>query len=89
MAKGFTQEKGVYNEGFAPVAKYISMRLICAILAMSSLLLDQMDVVTAFLYGSLDETIYMRQPLGFEKKGQEKMVCKLLKSIYGLKQSRR
>ena len=78
-----------YNEVFAPVAKYSSIRLICAMVAMYGLLLDQMDVVTAFLYGSLDETIYMRQPLGFEKKGQEKMVCKLLKSIYGLKQSLR
>ena len=75
-----------YNEVFASVAKYSSIRLICTLVAMYGLLLDQMDVVTAFLYGSLDETIYMKQPLGFEKKGQKEMVCKLLKFMYDLKQ---
>ena len=73
-----------YNEVFAPVAMYSSIRLICAIITIFGLLLDQMDVVTTFLYGNLDETIYMKQPLGFEQKGKEG-VCKLLKSIYGLK----
>ena len=48
-----------------------------------------MDVKTAFLNGSLDETIYMVQPEGFVAKGQEKKVCKLQKSIYGLKQASR
>ena len=48
-----------------------------------------MDVKTAFLNGSLDETIYMVQLEGFIKKGQEKKVCKLQKSIYGLKQASR
>ena len=46
-----------------------------------------MDIKTTFLNGSLDETIYMVQPEGFIKKGQEKKVCKLQKSIYGLKQA--
>ena len=45
-----------------------------------------MDVKTAFLNGNLEETIYMVQPEGFIAKGQEKKVCKLQKSIYGLKQ---
>ena len=48
-----------------------------------------MDVKTAFLNGYLDETIYMSQPEGFEVKGQEQKVCKLLRSIYGLKQASR
>ena len=48
-----------------------------------------MDVKTTFLNGSLDETIYMVQPEGFITKGQEKKVCKLQKSIYGLKQASR
>ena len=48
-----------------------------------------MDVKTAFLNGSLEEDIYMIQPDGFKAKGQEDKVCKLLKSIYGLKQASR
>jgi hypothetical protein len=48
-----------------------------------------MDVVTAFLYGLLDEVIFMRQPEGYVKRGREHLVCKLLKSLYGLKQSPR
>ena len=49
----------------------------------------QMDVKTAFLNGSLQETIFIVQPEGFIEKGQEKKVCKLQKSIYGLKQASR
>ena len=45
-----------------------------------------MDVKTAFLNGNLDEEIYMSQPEGFQEKDQEQKVCRLLKSIYGLKQ---
>ena len=90
VAKGFTQQKGVdYNEVFAPVAKYSSIRLLCVLVTLFGLVLDQMDVVTAFLYGLLDEIIFMRQPQGFTRKGYENLVCKLLKSIYGLKQSPR
>jgi len=90
VAKGFTQEKGVdYNEVFSPVAKYSTIRLLCSLVALFDLELDQMDVITAFLYGTLDEVIYMKQPEGFIKKGQEHLVCRLLKSLYGLKQSPR
>ena len=48
-----------------------------------------MDVVTAFLNGGLDEMIYMQQPEGYVQKGKEQLVCKLNKSLYGLKQSPR
>ena len=51
--------------------------------------MSQMDVKTAFLNGELEEDIYMSQPEGFEKKDLEHLVCKLKKSLYGLKQSPR
>jgi len=54
-------------------------------LAVSYSLVHQMDVKTAFLNGELDEKIYMDQPDGFVVKGEERKVCKLLKSLYGLK----
>jgi hypothetical protein len=62
-----------------------SIRLILVIVAHMNLELYQMDVRTAFLNGELNEEIYMDQPLGFETKGQERKVCKLKRSIYGLK----
>jgi hypothetical protein len=64
-------------------------RLILAILANLNLELYQTDVKTAFLNGELDEEICMDQPVGFVAKGQERKVCKLKRSIYGLKQSSR
>ena len=60
-----------------------------ALVAHFDLELHQMDVKTAFLNGSLDEKVSMDQPEGFSIKGKEHMVCKLNKSIYGLKQASR
>ena len=51
--------------------------------------IQQMDVTTAFLNGTLEEDLFMAQPSGFEEKGREALVCKLKKSLYGLKQSPR
>ena len=90
VAKGFTQKDGIYyKETFSPVSKKDSLRIIMALVAHYDLELHQMDVKTTFLNGNLEEDIYMDQPEGFSVKGKEHMVCKLKKSIYGLKQASR
>ncbi|KAE8730408.1 BTB/POZ domain-containing protein NPY2 [Hibiscus syriacus] len=90
VAKGYAQTEGVdYNEVFSPVVKHSSIRILLALVAQLDLELVQMDVKTAFLHGDLDEEIYMTQPDGFKVAEKEEMVCKLEKSLYGLKQSPR
>ena len=90
VAKGYAQEEGIdYNEVFSPVVKHSSIRILLALVAQYGLELDQLDVKTAFLHGDLDEEIYMTQPLGFRAAGKDKLVCRLKKSLYGLKQSPR
>ena len=61
--------------------------MLIAIAAIHDFEIHQMDVKTAFLNGDLDEEIYMEQPEGFVVKEQEKKVCRLIKSLYGSKQS--
>ena len=90
MAKGYTQVEGVdYEETFSPVVRLASIHLLLALVAHLDLELFQKDVKIAFLNGSLEEEIYMVQPFGFVSKGREDKVCRLKKSIYGLKQSSR
>ncbi|TPX52210.1 DNA-directed DNA polymerase, partial [Powellomyces hirtus] len=82
--------KGVdYGETFAPVAKFGSVRTVLAIAAIEDMELEQMDAVTAFLNPDIDEVIHMEQPEGFAIAGQEDLVCRLRRSLYGLKQSSR
>jgi hypothetical protein len=72
VAKGYTQENGVdYNEVFSSAAKLSIIRLICALGAIFGLVLDQMDIVTIFLYGAFDETIYVKPPQVFAKKSKK------------------
>ena len=88
VAKGFTQKEGIdYEETFSPVTMLKSIRILLSIAAYFDYEIWQMDVKIAFLNGYLDETIYMVQPEGFVAKGQEQKVCKLQRSIYGLKQA--
>lgn len=90
VAKGFTQIEGIdYDETFSPVAKFQSIRILLAIAAFHDYEIWQMDVKTAFLNGVLDEDVYMVQPDGFADPRQAEKVCKLKKSIYGLKQASR
>ena len=84
------QGEGInYNEVFSHIVKYSSIRILLALTAQYELELDQLDVKTAFLYGNLEEEIYMSQPTGFKTAGKENIVCKLKKSLYKLKQSLR
>ncbi|WJZ95622.1 hypothetical protein VitviT2T_014376 [Vitis vinifera] len=90
VAKGFTQKEGVdYEDTFSPVAMLKSIRILLSIAAYYDYEIWQMDVKTTFLNGHLEETIYMVQPEGFVVKDQEQKVCKLQRSIYGLKQASR
>ncbi|KAJ9566849.1 hypothetical protein OSB04_002815 [Centaurea solstitialis] len=90
VAKGFTQTHGIdYDETFSPVAMLKSIRIPMAISAYFDYEIWQMDVKTAFLNGKLTEDVYMQQPEGFVDPKNPNKVCKLLKSIYGLKQASR
>nr|GEV65277.1 putative zinc finger, CCHC-type [Tanacetum cinerariifolium] len=88
VAKGYTQKEGLdYKETFSPVSRKDSLRIVMAHVAHFDLELHQLNVKTTFLNGYLHEDVYMAQPQGFKSKGQEHLVCKLKKSIYGLKQA--
>ncbi|THH04538.1 hypothetical protein EW146_g10151 [Bondarzewia mesenterica] len=88
VAQGFTQVPGIdYGDMFAPVAKLTSIRVLLALAARFDWEIHQMDVKNAFLNGDLEEEIYMKQPPGYAAPGLEDKVCRLIKTIYGLKQS--
>lgn len=87
VIKGYAQKKGSdYEEVYAPVVRYTSIRYLIALAAKYDLEMSQMDAVSAFLQGDIDTEIYMSQPENYRKNNQ---VCFLHKSIYGLKQASR
>jgi hypothetical protein len=88
VVKGFQQVHGIdYHETFAPIAKMDSIHLALAIATTKGWEVHQMDVKNAFLHGDLFEEIYMEQPQGFMQDSY--LVCRLKKSLYGLKQTPR
>ena len=90
VAKGFSQSEGIdYNEIFSPVVQYETVRTLLAVAALEHWTILALDVKSAFLYGKLDETIYMDQPQGFVVKGKESKVLLLHRALYGLKQAAR
>jgi len=89
VAKGYKQRPGLdFTETFAPTVKYSALRTILAIAAIEDLELESVDISTAFLNGDIDTEIYVEQPEGFQERGPG-WVWRLLKSLYGLKQSPR
>jgi hypothetical protein len=90
VAQGFSQKEGIdYKETFAPVARLEAIRILLAFSVAKGFKLHQMDVMSAFLNGVLEEEVYVRQPLGFESEKYPHRVYKLRKALYGLKQAPR
>nr|GEX24419.1 copia protein [Tanacetum cinerariifolium] len=85
VAKGHTQEEGInYEEVFAPVARIEAIRLFLAYAFFMGFMVYQIDVKSAFLYGTIKEEVYVCQPLGFEDHDHPDKVYKVVKALYGL-----
>lgn len=90
VAQGFSQKYGKdYDEVFAPVARQATLKILLSISANKQMKVMHFDAKNAFLNGQLKDTIYMKQPQGFQEEEKENHVCLLKKSLYGLKQSAR
>ncbi|GJW29836.1 putative ribonuclease H-like domain-containing protein [Tanacetum coccineum] len=90
VAQGYTQEEGIdYDEVFAPVARIEAIRLFLAYASFKDFVVYQMDVKSAFLYGKIEEEVYVCQPPGFEDLEFPDRVYKVEKALYGLHQAPR
>ncbi|GKD87180.1 putative ribonuclease H-like domain-containing protein, partial [Tanacetum coccineum] len=90
VAQGYTQEEGIdYDEVFAPVARIEAIRLFLAYASFMRFMVYQMDVKSAFLFGQIEEEVYVCQPLGFEDPDYPNKVYKVVKALYGLHQAPR
>ena len=92
VPKGYSQRAGIdFHETFSPTARFTSIRMLMQLAVQKGMVVHQMDVKTAYLNAPIDCELYIEQPEGYERKGPngEKLVCKLKKSLYGLKQSGR
>ena len=90
LQKGFNQRYGMdYEDTFSPVVKAATIRIILSIAVSRGWSLQKLDVQNAFLYGFLEEEVYMQQPPGFEDHTRPNYVCKLDKALCGLKQAPR
>ncbi|GKD28282.1 putative ribonuclease H-like domain-containing protein [Tanacetum coccineum] len=90
VVQGYTQEEGIdYDEVFAPVARIEAIRLFLAYASYMGFIVYQMDVKSAFLYGTIEEEVYVCQPPGFEDLHFPDKVYKVEKALYGLHQAPR
>ncbi|GJT09386.1 putative ribonuclease H-like domain-containing protein [Tanacetum coccineum] len=90
IAQGFRQEEGIdYDEVFAPVARIEAIRLFLAFASYMGFTVYQMDVKSAFLYGTIEEEVYVHQPPGFVDPAHPNKVYKVIKALYGLHQAPR
>ncbi|GJR24644.1 putative reverse transcriptase, RNA-dependent DNA polymerase [Tanacetum coccineum] len=90
VAQGHRQEEGIdYDEVFAPMARIEAIRLFLAFASFMGFIVYQMDVKSAFLYGTIDEEVYVSQPPGFVDPDHPKKVYKVVKALYGLHQAPR
>ncbi|GKA23527.1 putative ribonuclease H-like domain-containing protein [Tanacetum coccineum] len=90
VAQGYTQEEGIdYDEDFAHVARIEAIRLFLAFASFMRFIVYQMDVKSAFLYGTIDTEVYVSQPPGFVDPDHPKKVYKVVKALYGLHQAPR
>jgi Reverse transcriptase (RNA-dependent DNA polymerase) len=90
VAKGYTQTRDIdYHEIFAPVIKMNTVRILLSITVNNNWNLYQIDVKNTFLQGALEEEVYMTLPPDHQRENNSNLVCRLNKSIYGLKQSPR